>query len=480
MDIETDPAALSPVRNKDTAAEIKISVANVPETAGTWPLKCEGNLQPPPGGQGTAAFHWSAKMGKPILEVFIGQSDQVNDEANFEVMLTDYPAEGGRPRNPKYLFGKEAPIFIQVRNIEPGQGTLLRRVRASSESDPVYVEITLKETAPQSGIYRNVVGEWSELLYLGEESGGSPAHLEVIDEEVITFRLVSDSGVDADVQAEYQVMADRAECGSGYYNYVDAPPWPQLNSTTDIHNDFIQMLTDTKGGYDKPDAAPVLWSTYEGAGDAVCRKSHYASPTDSDKADAADIVIWSGHGTDTDTPNDYYCAFLDVSKNTQKLHHGDVQLGNTDAEWAIFQTCRFLNTSKEESNGPGHGTATDEDIETELKQMFAGCHLVMGYKTKMLMYAHFAEKLMSCINCNQGTDHGLDQGFTIPMAFSRATRHCPMQDQDMVPRIFGADDCWGDTLYPEGAKKLEPILLSRDPLATDGYQYDEWTVPQEE
>jgi hypothetical protein len=342
------------------------------------------------------------------------------------------------------------------------------------------VEITLKETAPKSGIYRNVVGEWSELLYLGEESGGAPARVKVVDEELLTFRLVSDSGYGADVQAEYQVMADRAECGSGYYNYVDVPDWPQIHSTTDIHNDFIKMLTDTKAGYDKPDAAPVLWSTYEGAGDAVCRKSHYAEPTDANKADAADIVIWSGHGSDRDTPNNYYCLFLDINKNLEKLHHDDVKLGNTDAEWAIFQTCRFLNTSKEESNGPGHGTATDEDIETELKQMFAGCHLVMGYKTMMLMYAHFAEKLMSCINCNQGTDHGLDQGFTIPMAFSRATIHCPMRDQNMVPRIFGADACWGDMLYPEAGKKMAPILLSRDPLATDGYHYDEWTVPQEE
>jgi len=266
-----------------------------------------------------------------------------------------------------------------------------------------------------------------------------------------------------------------------------ANTWPhndsqggQIASTTDIHNDFIKMLTDTKAGYDKPDAAPVLWSTYEGAGDAVCRKSHYAEPTDVNKADAADIVIWSGHGSDSGTPNNYYCLFLDINKNLEKLHHDDVKLGNTDAEWAIFQTCRFLNTSKEESNGPGHGTATDEDIETELKQMFAGCHLVMGYKTKNRMYAHFSEKLIYCTNCDQGTDHGLDQGFTIPMAFSRATRHCPMLDQDMYPRYFGALNCAGDTLYPDGGKKLAPVPLSRDPLATDEYFFDEWIVPQEE
>jgi len=463
--------------DNEDAIKVEVAKLTMPDNAGSFPLQCEGNLKPPTGGEGYPP-HWSAKMPTPSLEVFIGQSDQIFDEANFEVMLTDYPAEGERQRNPKYMFGKEDPVFIQVRNIEPGQGTLLRRIRVSSESAPSYVEITLKETATDSGVYRNVAGEWSDLLYLGEESGGAPTHVGVIDEEVIKFQLVTSSGEYADIQAEYHVMVDRAECGSGYYNYIDVPKWPQLNSTTDIHNDFLGMLTDTKAGYSKPDPAPILWSTYAGAGDAVCRKNDYAEPTDTDKADAADIIIWSGHGTDTGTPNNYYCAFLDASKNIQKLHHSDVRLGNADAEWAIFQTCRFLNTSKEESNGPGHGTATDEDIINELKQMFAGCHLVCGYKTKNRMYAHFAEKLISCINCDQGSDHGLDVGSIMEIAFIRATRHCPMRDQDMYPRIFVAVDCRPDWLYSEGTKKLAPVTLSRDPLPTDNYHFYEWKVPQ--
>ena len=89
------------------------------------------------------------------------------------------------------------------------------------------------------------------------------------------------------------------------------------------------------------------------------------------------------------------------------------------------------------------------------------------------MYAHFAEKLMSCINCDQGTDHGLDQGMTMRFAFSRATRDCPMEDQDMVPRIFGAVDCVGKRLYPDGGKRLTPVPLSRDPLPTDEYFFEE-------
>jgi len=111
---------------------------------------------------------------------------------------------------------------------------------------------------------------------------------------------------------------------------VDVPTWDEIGSTTIVHNDFIQMLTDTKTGYDKPDAAPVLSLTYAGASDEVCRKSDYTDPTDASKADAADLVIWSGHGTDTVTPNNYYCAFLDEDKNTERLHHSDVNLGNTD------------------------------------------------------------------------------------------------------------------------------------------------------
>ncbi|MGB3088006.1 MAG: hypothetical protein WBC53_09835, partial [Phycisphaerae bacterium] len=67
VDIETDPASLPASANPDEPTEIKISVAEVPETAGSWPLKGEGNLRPTGSGGGGGeppTWHWSAKMAK--------------------------------------------------------------------------------------------------------------------------------------------------------------------------------------------------------------------------------------------------------------------------------------------------------------------------------------------------------------------------------------------------------------------------------
>ena len=68
VDIETDPAGLPATVNPDETTEIKITVANVPETAAMYPLKSEGNLNRT-GGQsgrsGQSGFlpaHWSVKM----------------------------------------------------------------------------------------------------------------------------------------------------------------------------------------------------------------------------------------------------------------------------------------------------------------------------------------------------------------------------------------------------------------------------------
>jgi len=68
VDIETDPDGLSPNANPDTAQAIKIEVALTASTAGTFPLRGEGNLKPPGGGGGQPP-HWSAKMKDRGVEI---------------------------------------------------------------------------------------------------------------------------------------------------------------------------------------------------------------------------------------------------------------------------------------------------------------------------------------------------------------------------------------------------------------------------
>jgi len=85
VDIEIDPECLPPkveaptVRVKGPppakegpeAIKVVVTELTVPPTAGNFPLKCEGNLQPPPGGQGSAEFHWSAKVSRIEVELDI-------------------------------------------------------------------------------------------------------------------------------------------------------------------------------------------------------------------------------------------------------------------------------------------------------------------------------------------------------------------------------------------------------------------------
>jgi len=77
VDIETDPDALAPSRDRDKPRQIRISVADVPSFAIGFPLKAEGNLDPPKGdGQGQYPPHWSTKM--PIMSFDLALYNGVN------------------------------------------------------------------------------------------------------------------------------------------------------------------------------------------------------------------------------------------------------------------------------------------------------------------------------------------------------------------------------------------------------------------
>jgi len=88
VDIETDPEAPPGSADTDTANAIKIRVEDVPETAGAWPLKGEGNLKPPGGsGGGPKEWHWSAKIAK--VKLYWETYDQPGDNEPID----DHPAE---------------------------------------------------------------------------------------------------------------------------------------------------------------------------------------------------------------------------------------------------------------------------------------------------------------------------------------------------------------------------------------------------
>ncbi|HUS45855.1 MAG TPA: hypothetical protein VM219_07480, partial [Phycisphaerae bacterium] len=89
----TDPDTLTADVEEEGPDAIQISAAEVEaDTAGDWPLKGEGNLQPPPGGQGPLPS-WSAMISK--VELYWETYDLPGDNE----AIDDHPAEpsnGGR------------------------------------------------------------------------------------------------------------------------------------------------------------------------------------------------------------------------------------------------------------------------------------------------------------------------------------------------------------------------------------------------
>ncbi|HUX00189.1 MAG: hypothetical protein WBD63_07740 [Phycisphaerae bacterium] len=93
VDIETDPDTLTADVEEEGPDAIQISAAEVEaDTAGDWPLKGEGNLQPPPGGEGPLPS-WSAMISK--VELYWETYDLPGDNE----AIDDHPAvpaNGGR------------------------------------------------------------------------------------------------------------------------------------------------------------------------------------------------------------------------------------------------------------------------------------------------------------------------------------------------------------------------------------------------
>jgi hypothetical protein len=250
-------------------------------------------------------------------------------------------------------------------------------------------------------------------------------------------------------------MIDRAEAGGAWLTYSSIwDDWPELSRTDDVATEFLDGLcVENKN--------PSFGRMYRAMGDNKCKRSHFVNPTDKDCADRVDFVMWCGHGSKDE--KGYYCVFLNGT-DTEKLYHEDVGLGDTDAEWVAFNTCRFLNTNTEAEDGANGPNVNQEDIENELKKLCKnGIHLVLGWKTRMAMRpgmgAYFVNRMRA--------------GDEIKDAWVAMTQQYPRLDPAKVSigRVFGAESCEGDCLEPDiSTGLLYPIKVSRDPDETDSYK----------
>jgi hypothetical protein len=373
------------------------------------------------------------KVRFTVLEV------QVFRDSAYTNTLDDWPESGSDPRSPKYIFGEDDPIYVQVKNLgtDPYTAeTIYDAVMVTSESyTGDIVKLNLWETGANTQIFNNSVYP-GELLYLSTSSSeGGGDKIKVIDEEVLTFSLEIQPDSDNYVSC-YRVMVDRAEVGvewqCDYYTYDTG------YSTLGCADDFAQGFYNQLGTVDQ------VWFKNFDNGDLNSKESHWDSGGDSDYADSVDIAVWCGHGP-VDT-NPYMRFFVDkiggVKQPADKLYWSEIDWGDKDMDWVVLNTCSFLN-----------GT------DNELKGMASGVHLICGYKTDMTIY------------CNAGdyfADRLDDSGKTIKQAWFDQADEYQAEEDENTARVFGASACMSDSPGSTG-----PIQISRDPTSSSTYTHED-------
>jgi hypothetical protein len=362
---------------------------------------------------------------------------EVFTDSSYTNPLVDWPINGDRPRSPKYLFGENDPIYVQVDNLgtdpqiaEP----IYDFVKVTSESEGLAL-VHLKETGLDTQVFRNnsVVNDQLQLLYLDEEScTTAEGHkIKVIDEEVLTFSLEIQPGSDNYVTCK-TVMVDRAEVGTEWQDDYDpkctcTPPlWDLLASN------FGYGLFQYIGG-----EPALVWFKDESFrnADYDSQINHWLADSDSSHADAVDLTSWSGH-------NHYKFPglhFFREGANCIGLVRAATNLGDTDADWVIFDTCTYLN-------------ASETTLKADLLNSERCPHLFCGFVdtatwNKPFQGYYFAQYLTK-------------KNMTIKEAWFK---YCDNQQEgDTTVAVFGADYCMGESLKGPG-----PIEVKQDPTSLD-------------
>jgi PKD repeat protein len=269
------------------------------------------------------------------LEVFI--------DSSYSQVLDDWPKDGDHPRSPKYLFGENDPIYVQVANLgtDPQEAEpFVNFVKVTSDSDGL-IYLDLKETGVNTQIFRNSEAEGGELLYLStiNSDGNDKDKIKVINEEKLIFSMQIQPGYDNYVTCK-TVMVDRAEIGTefqeAYHVYCEhGPPFNEIKTGR-----FGGQFHDNIGG----EPGLVWYKNFKNA-DLASKQEHWHADSDTPYADSVDIVSWSGHNTVVDSKIHFH--FFNDSPNCDIFPRASTNLGDADADWVIFDTCYSLHGLKD-------------------------------------------------------------------------------------------------------------------------------------
>jgi len=257
----------------------------------------------------------------------------------YSKVLDDWPKDGDQLRSPKYIFGKNDPIYVKVMNLgtDPYTAeTFFNFVKVTSDSDGL-IYLDLKETGTNTQTFMNSEAEGGELLYLSTINceGNDRDQIKVLDEQVLTFwlQIQPDSGNYVTCKT---VMVDRAEVAA-----VDGTP---TLDAAEFHGDMVShdfFSVEPVGLYDL--------------------SSGNKSQGDDDKCvelgNKADIMYVAGHCTSGDNPTRIFGADstygLDNRGHDDNLKPSDVVTWDEELEWLVLACCSTMNIDPVTKTGLG-------------------------------------------------------------------------------------------------------------------------------
>jgi len=375
-------------------------------------------------------------------------------DANYTKPLDDWPKEEDHPRSPKYMFGKTDPIYVQVKNIgkDPDVVEDFNEAVVAISQSSGYIYTDLRETGADSQIFRNSIAERGELLYPSTEDKDDypttmdPDRITVMNEEVLFFYLSIPPGNTSNYKLSEHVMVDRAEIGVEYQErYVTyckcKPEVPDLAS-----HRFGRQLFDNIGG--EPN---LVWFKNFCEPDINSLLIHWHKYSDDSYVDSVDMTSWSGHcGSSWRSMHifkeDYTCNNF-ILKNTE--------LGNTDAEWIIFDMCYSLTTDVFNNYNDLKDDLVSSVSGQRCAHLFLGFHGLSFHTFDPNCGKYFAKRL---------SEVGIKQAWF---------DYCKnSQPPSTIVKIFGAEDCMDDSVAGPG-----PAIVSRDPTKDSVWKGDYYQKP---
>jgi hypothetical protein len=386
----------------------------------------------------TLSYTVGGKTFKDVIKATIVHVELFRDSA-YTKILDDHPKIPGEDllRSPKYIFGEDDPIYVQVKNIGTDPDVSEYNVVAATTAESL-IYLYLKETGPDTQIFRNSEAEIGELLYLSTEDDDDDLFLliftpkdkiKVMNEEVLTFWL---STMGSTYKRSEDVMVDRAEIGV---------EWQMRYEDYTIGLDNVDSWSFSQNLYNTiNEKTSITWFKNFNYYDLDSKKSHWHYDNDSYYADSVDIAAWTGHCSYGEYEMHEMLFFKDnipyIPEPVDKLTRLEIDWGDKDADWVIIHTCVFL-----------HGT--DENLKhlVDSEPGFRCAHLICGFNS--IAYVplnggeYFAEQLGD---------------MSIKQAWFNYCQELQPKNQGVIAKVFGAEECMNDSLAGPG-----PIKTSRDP-----------------